>query len=869
MKLCLDEEKHSSKPMNAGAISSRIPLKIVDLNIEQLAAVVAQPNGQTWTPAWFIPGTSGSPERNNECWGGQTVFALDFDKGISVDLVLGRCEVYEIMPAFIYSTFSSVDNNKFRVVFVHHTEITDARVRDALQVALMKIFPEADGKCGDRARYFFGGKEVIYSNYSATIDVADVIDCVRIYLEDADTSGHVLRSISRFCEAVGINMMNGLPHIEIVGETGRDWAKTGADLYTYIRSSPENAQQQVNMYFSSYVSEKACRGESPPTKYKIVKETIKRDDLIEHFDFSKLDEVCQFYRHFSTGEYWAYEPELFGLATNLLCIKGGREKFLQGIKSREEYPEPGWKYQTNYINRKLYNPQRCEGFCPFERVCDHAKNIIETAITSRGKVKILTEHQFKPLDQAEHDLKEVFQRIMKEPETKIYVIKAPAGLGKTEQYIGLKDVTIAVPTHNLKDEVAQRAKQAGNEMSITPRPPNLPEAVANEVERCYSIGAYGLANEYMQTQARLRGIPGVADYLKQLDEAKYTDRSVVTTHERLLFLQDTHDTIIIDEDIFPTLVKVEKAKLKDIIYLESYEGSLPNQVAIPEVIRLIQRAELDEVYELPCYQLVDRCELETFATEQPLSSNVLGLIKSSHFIKMLEDGQEVVYYVIKRYLPKDKKIIILSATANERISKMLLGEDIEFIDLGLVETVGKLIQYPEHSFSRYGVRRKPELIKLANRLTRGSPVITYKILKSAFPNAVAHFYALAGLDSFAGGNIAVIGTPHIAPSAYLLFANVLGIKVGKKDSKMHYVPVKRYGFEYYFYRFDNEDLREIQLHIIESELIQAVGRARILRKECVVTVLSNLPLAGAEFMYLNMQEKELLKTTISEEKAVA
>ena len=45
-------------------------------------------------------------------------------------------------------------------------------------------------------------------------------------------------------------------------------------------------------------------------------------------------------------------------------------------------------------------------------------------------------------------------------------------------------------------------------------------------------------------------------------------------------------------------------------------------------------------------------------------------------------------------------------------------------------------------------------------------------------------------------------------------------------------------------------LREIQLHMIESELLQAIGRARLLRNKCKVILLSNLPITQAEFMYL-------------------
>jgi len=42
--------------------------------------------------------------------------------------------------------------------------------------------------------------------------------------------------------------------------------------------------------------------------------------------------------------------------------------------------------------------------------------------------------------------------------------------------------------------------------------------------------------------------------------------------------------------------------------------------------------------------------------------------------------------------------------------------------------------------------------------------------------------------------------------------------------------------------FENEELRKIQLSFIESDLIQAVGRARTLRTDAKVEVYSNFPL---------------------------
>lgn len=67
---------------------------------------------------------------------------------------------------------------------------------------------------------------------------------------------------------------------------------------------------------------------------------------------------------------------------------------------------------------------------------------------------------------------------------------------------------------------------------------------------------------------------------------------------------------------------------------------------------------------------------------------------------------------------------------------------------------------------------------------------------------------------------------------------------------MKYFPVTRNGYEFYFMSYQkNPMLQEIQLHMVESELVQAVGRARLVNNKCCVRVLSNFPLLGAEFVY--------------------
>jgi uncharacterized protein YifN (PemK superfamily) len=67
---------------------------------------------------------------------------------------------------------------------------------------------------------------------------------------------------------------------------------------------------------------------------------------------------------------------------------------------------------------------------------------------------------------------------------------------------------------------------------------------------------------------------------------------------------------------------------------------------------------------------------------------------------------------------------------------------------------------------------------------------------------------------------------------------------------MSYQKVEYKGYKFMMNCYDNEQLRSIQLSLIESDLIQAVGRARTLRTDATVEVHSNFPLSLSEkFIY--------------------
>ena len=286
--------------------------------------------------------------------------------------MIERCNKYNTLPAFVYTTFSSVDNNKFRVVFVLEHDVEDVRVRNLAQLSLMNLFPESDKACKDASRLFFGGLELIYSNYDKTINVPDLIDSMIAYLYFTDKT-HAARDVKDLCKSTGVNMINGLPNIKIIDRDECNIMDNNCEIFGEMNINPniiigvsDNSPKIYGIDFSQEVimEKKITTKTTKPTKIKYnISNTIEtRESVINHFNWEDLEDNCKLYKEFSNGTHWAYHLELFGIATNLLAIEGGRKKLFEILNQNEKYDIKNWDYQCNYIVKKNYAPQRCNNF---------------------------------------------------------------------------------------------------------------------------------------------------------------------------------------------------------------------------------------------------------------------------------------------------------------------------------------------------------------------------------------------------------------------------------------------------------------------------------------------------------------------------
>ena len=862
IKVCLDSEGFNQKPSKKDIIeiSGRIAKQTTEVTVEKLMEFITLPNASTFTPAYFQNG-----KRLNENWVGQQLFALDIDDGLRIEEAIKLSEEMKVSPTFIYSSFSHTeDQHKFRMVFLLNEEIQDSRVRKVIQACLTTLFPVADRNANDEARLLFGGRKIEHISDSV-ITVPQLLDAVVRKIKKGTNS---TREMKKFCEESNLALFKGYPHYKVI--IGEDRPKGTSSMYISLnkkRTNPINYYRtRAEISHSDYyiVFQQEANFDDEHNEDLFQEENVK---LIRNFPFETLNDRCSLYHKGVSGEYWLYHHEMFGLMTNLLNIEGGRSKVIDIINSRKEYlqKKEEWSLMMNQIKKMNYLPSRCDSFCPFANECTHAKNMIEQGKLPRGSVQVLDEPIFQEIETVYSRLENLFKDILNKEEKGVYVIKAPTGIGKTEVIINNAKETnfsVAFPTHKLKDEVSQRLKKQNVKYFKVPELPMLEAPFNEKIEHLYTIGAYKAVNKY------LRKLSSDSDevklFLEELDKIKKVkDDILLTTHQRAIYTNDnSNSTIIFDEDPIPSLFPISQMRLSELFYaFTKLQENQDNKDVIMALQKMIFEAPLDVVHERSSFLLPSVKEMENTIIEDPnIHSDILGFLNCDYFIKKRVNDKEWIYFINRNQLPENKKIIILSATVNEQISKLVFGNNVQFFDLGQVKPKGSMLQVTSKSFSRYTVKEnQKELEKLAENLVEqynpGSEIISYKDFFQIEREESLYFGNTEGIDSLKGQNITVIGTPHINPIAYLLIGVCLGFRMGLEESRMEYRQIERNGLRFYFTTYNGESLlREIQFYLIESQLLQAIGRARVNRYPAKVLILSNLPVLGADYISFSQNE---------------
>lgn len=793
-----------------GKITSNLKT-VANLTIDEVQTLISPPYGSTWTGSVF------NGKLNGKNWVSQQVFAVDFDNKnpdlrITLDEVLLRFKEYDLSPQLWYSTLSDTEAlRKFRVVVFLDTPILLRDQRDKIAEGLVSLFPEADPLCKYAHSYFLGGKEAVVLHYQPTpaIHLLNMM-CVQLITKDGGRNRKVPADL-----------------LDNFSKTGQK----GTSLYYYYRGypfSPKNTTPNPSSRLGLDLIK---------INFKTARQRVKiLDEFIKGI---KLD-----------------HGQIFGLATQLLSIKGGMKlmkntMIKHNADGRTNYSVEKFNFLI-YVKRVHYPPIPIYAFSPYEDDEDIFDIIIATQ-KIRGSIEQIEPINRKPLSEAEKQFKTKFHEVMNDKTIgKIHLFKLPTAFGKTE-IITSTLATIAAPTNKLKQEIGTRMKIP---VVVTPDPIQFDEEILNrKLEFYYSIGLptkamavlHDIVNPINSQKYQNGDIEKASKFLQQQNAAYHTQLSVLTTHARAIHTEYNSDTLVFDEDPLNVLITIKQVRISELQKLDNQTKLWNNE--LHEMIGELRKTSVDEIILTP--QIVSDNTIEELMnriSNTNYNTNIFELFKSL-FIRRDPFDSDIINYVIKRDLPLNKKVVILSATLPLFIYQELFGDRLNVIDISDVEQVGEIIQYTKRSCSREGLKRyHPSISTAIGKML----VITFQSMKGYFENPVneMHFGNCSGYDSLKGQDIAVVGTPHRNNVEYLLIAKVIGIDFNMEQCKMKVKTIEYNSFGFDFNCYDHEELRMIQLALIESDLIQAVGRARTLREKATVHVYSNFPLRiSSRFIY--------------------
>jgi hypothetical protein len=340
------------------------------------------------------------------------------------------------------------------------------------------------------------------------------------------------------------------------------------------------------------------------------------------------------------------------------------------------------------------------------------------------------------------------------------------------------------------------------------------------------------------------------EYLKNIEKAKTTSKTLITTHQRSFYHSTSHDTIIYDEDCIGSLVSINHLYLEDLNRV-IFEESVINEDLLKIYLDL-KKAQKKVLIKKDFNFKITEDLLEILVKRKGVS-NILDFFQSDYyFIEEISNntstGTKVTYGKFRDF-PKDKKIIILSSTIDIYLYIRRFGSRIKIYEIPDVVGVGEIIQYTRFSNSKQSLNfrsKTPLLEKIRDEF-----VITFKN-ESDFFNAEHHkknpiknvyFGNCRCYNLLSGMNIHVVGTYHHNQAYYFFLAKFSGIELDfEEDTKIKNQVVTWKGIRFTFFAYDHPVLRQIQFNCIEGELIQAIGRARTIRRMCTVTCYSNFPL---------------------------
>jgi hypothetical protein len=814
--ISLDDRKLTNKPERGtkegdiliGSIINS--LRSTEVTIAELASYIIK--GQSWAPSVW------EGHKSNENFLFSRLLAMDFDNKklvVSPEQVKDRLEEYGIDWKFFHTSFSDTpETRKFRVVFDSGRDLNKEETLNYLN-RLHVLFPEADVSSNRLTQFYYGGRELLFQNFNSA----------------------------------PINY---------------DLLKVAADVEAAKNCSDESARKIIDRKI----------------KDKELPFTIGQKasyDVIRDPDFDRLcDRVAviasirggaiEATEKYQIGDRLEY-PDLLTALTNLLPFNGGLKQAQIWMNEDGRYTQKHYRIFNSLRKHVDYYPTNLDA-SPFESDHKYVNSVF--AYSNQGVVKQENVLLYAyTLQKGESEMEAAIDEALNDDKPGVVVLKFPTGIGKSRKLASVfhaakKPYYYGFLTHALLNAFLKDLGGKDNINAVIT--PQQPSGVPDYIDHLYNIGAIVKAQDEIKKLKNKTTDPELKQALieyESMNTAAYgeTRLPVIGTHRKGLSknartneFSFTHcKTMIFDEDIMAELIPTYSVTRSDLNALSDIIKMFDNEELMTKVLPVINyyldfiSSGLPAIMDMPVLNLGETRQTLTKLVStwaKKFTGNILELfrVRGKFCLDGVEHGK--INFVTKKDYPRDRKIVILSATADENLYRHLIPE-VQFVDLSNVVNKGKIVQDHSKSCSRTSLENNKTVEYVRQKLEEygNPPVITFKKMKDLFVNSHPdiHFGNVCGSNTLKGGDIAVVGTPHPPQSLVELTAAVLELEV--PDEPMMVVQeIFRNGFRFMFRTYESLNLQSIHFALIERELIQAVGRARILRYDVNVYLFSNYPL---------------------------
>lgn len=600
----------------------------------------------------------------------------------------------------------------------------------------------------------------------------------------------------------------------------------------------------------------------------------------EQFDSSKCITVekgwyeqlrgrCDLWDMWEKGEYIDYNSRL-KLFTNLKYLKhtDSETSVLDDVLS---FYNPT-TYETHTCDEKqitdLFTNKKLYALPIVDRKIYTVANYLSLKRTERGG--IISSLDKISLEQLDEQMDRTFPKVLESNHNNYVVCQTASGKTKRiidwlcEQDLSTKRIVYAAPTYALIEELEQRFKDTFIKTTKSFGETQYPlHTVAKGVYdssldmRLLKIGAKPVSSN-KERACDIKALMG--------DEWHGV---YFITHALLANLQDfDFDIIIIDENIESTLIKDVDYSFDKLSALQLYLPT-PSAARLNDFILSARSQETNSKVDLkPLAKIIEQLDIEDYVTNCDTLCDDLFYCNKDNVVARI-DNKKHIYFTIKSNmfeiaLNNGTPIKMFTASTNLSLLKKKLGVDLDKVQFEMAQNKGKVVQFAKETGAKgENLEKIPKLItyikkSLPQEIIDKAYVLTFKDAVDEFSAAgfniptfddgsLMNITNSEGVDKLKGETVIVAGKFDLNADYYnkIYFADNDTDNLEPPSRNNHVIDLN--GYRQKLYLYDDDELRAIQIEIIEKNLVQAVGRARALRcEDATVYLFTNFSIADVD-----------------------